>query len=61
MGASFHRTTMEWDLNFWLANTVSYSSNLRFIGFHSDWNFLSKRVRIRKDSGNPLVSARRLS
>ena len=30
-------------------------------GFHSDWNFLSKRVSILKDSGSPLVSANRFS
>ena len=30
-------------------------------GFQRDWNFLSKSVRIRKDSGSPLVSARRFS
>ena len=30
-------------------------------GFHKVWNFLSKRVRMRKDSGNPLVSANKFS
>ena len=30
-------------------------------GFHRDWNFLSNRVRILKDSGRPLVSAKRFS
>ena len=61
MGASFHRTMIDLDLTVLLGKTVSYSSNRRFCGFHKLWNFLSKRVKIRNDSGNPLVSANKLS
>jgi len=62
MGASFHRTMIECERIFCGdGNTVVYSSKRKFCGFHKLWNFLSNSVRMRKDSGSPLVSANRLS